>query len=92
MWTTTLNFAVAQSQPSAGPSAMTLVVVLAVAVVFLVRSMDRRLRRMPQSFQPDADSVVPAVDQLDDVPATSTGPSPAYGTTRPSGIGGPDIV
>lgn len=55
MWTSTIDLAAANSgQPSAGPSALVLVVLLGVAIALLVRNMDRRLRRMPRTFDPDA--------------------------------------
>jgi hypothetical protein len=43
----------------AGPIGLLLIVVLLVATVFLVKSMSRHLKRVPHSFEPEPQVVVP---------------------------------
>ncbi|MDP9239291.1 MAG: hypothetical protein M3O55_01425 [Actinomycetota bacterium] len=46
----------AKDQPAqAGPLGLFIIVLLGVALFFLIRSMNRHLRRVPQSFDPPAD-------------------------------------
>lgn len=38
----------------AGPAALLIVLVLLIATVFLIRNMDKRLKRLPREFPPPA--------------------------------------
>lgn len=40
----------------AGPMALLVILVLAVATVLLIRNMNKRIKRLPDSFPPDDDS------------------------------------
>ena len=42
----------------AGPAALVLVVLLLIATFLLVRNMDKRLKRLPRSFDPPAEPPV----------------------------------
>jgi hypothetical protein len=56
----------------AGPMGLLLIVVLFIAVVLLVRSMTRHLKRVPNSFDP-ADQVPDTPAELIDLPASDPG-------------------
>jgi hypothetical protein len=46
----------------ASPIGLVLILVLLVATVFLVRSMGKRLRRLPPTFEEPAEKAAPAAD------------------------------
>lgn len=62
----------AKDQPAqAGPLGLFVIVLLGVALFFLIRSMNRHLRRVPQSFDPPA----PADPAEGDKPADDRPPA-----------------
>lgn len=40
----------------AGPMALLVILLLAAATIFLIRNMNKRLKRLPESFPPDGDA------------------------------------
>ena len=54
------NFGDTRSGGLAGPLAGLIIVLMAIATVFLIRNMNARLRRLPDSFPTSADVDAPA--------------------------------
>lgn len=50
------NFGDTRSGGLAGPMGLFIIVVLSIATVLLIRNMNKRLRRLPDSFEPDSGS------------------------------------
>ncbi|BDB44606.1 MULTISPECIES: hypothetical protein [Mycobacterium] len=70
----------------ASPLGLLIVVLLVVATVFLVRSMNRQLRKVPPSFDPQHPEPDQAADEgTDAVDADGPGPPEGDGSARPSG-------
>jgi hypothetical protein len=73
----------------ASPIGLLVVVLLLIATLFLLRSMNRQLKKVPESFDP----IHPEPDQAADEGTDTVGPPPdeapgqANGSTRPSGPG-----
>jgi hypothetical protein len=73
----------------ASPIGLLVVVLLLIATLFLLRSMNRQLKKVPESF----DRTHPEPDQAADegtdivVPPDDEAPGPGSGSTRPSGPG-----
>jgi hypothetical protein len=70
------NFGDTRSGGLAGPMGLFIILLLAIGTVLLIRNMNSRLRRLPQSF-PSTDT-----DRPDQGPADST---PSTDDTRPTG-------
>ncbi len=56
---------------SAGPLGLLIVVLMAIATVLLIKNMNSRLKRLPQSFEP----VSPALNPEEEPDAPSSDPS-----------------
>ena len=71
----------------ASPIGLLVVVLLLIATLFLLRSMNRQLKKVPESFDP----IHPESDQAADEGTDAVGPPPdeapgqAKGSTRPAG-------
>lgn len=67
---------------SSGPVALILIICLFIAVAFLIRSMTKHLKRVPESFDPPADT--PAEETPGPAePATDVSESPEEPTAAP---------
>ena len=65
------NFGDTRSGGLAGPMGLFIIVLLAIATVFLIRNMSARIKRLPAEFpDPDAAAVKDAVTEKDDTPPT----------------------
>jgi hypothetical protein len=73
----------------ASPIGLLVVVLLLIATLFLLRSMNRQLKKVPESFDPTHPEPDQAADEGTDtvVPPDGQAPGPASGPTRPSGPG-----
>ncbi|OBA57477.1 hypothetical protein A5647_23530 [Mycobacterium sp. 1100029.7] len=73
----------------ASPIGLLVVVLLLIATLFLLRSMNRQLRKVPESFDPTHPEPDQAADEGTDTVAgpQDEGPAAANGETRPSGPG-----
>jgi len=60
------NFGDTRSQGLAGPTALVIIVLLAIATVFLIRSMNGHLRRLPERFVPPPAPGEPRSSDRDD--------------------------
>jgi hypothetical protein len=73
----------------ASPVGLLVVVLLVVATLFLLRSMNRQLKKVPKTFDPEHPEPDQAVDEgtdtIGEVP--DQGPGRANGSTRPPGPG-----
>jgi hypothetical protein len=73
----------------ASPVGLLVVVLLVIATLFLIRSMNRQLKKVPESFDPKH----PEPDQAADEGTDTVGenpeqpPGPVNGSTRPPGPG-----
>lgn len=70
------NFGDTRSGGLAGPMGLFIIVLMAIAVVLLIRNMNKRVRRLPDSFpDPEAEPKKAGVAKLDAAPGVpSTGP------------------
>jgi hypothetical protein len=53
----------------AGPTGLLIIVLMVIGTVLLIRNMNKRLRRLPESFdppKPDSPTSGPASDKIDD--------------------------
>jgi hypothetical protein len=71
------NFGDTRSGGLAGPMGLFIIVLMSIAVVLLIRNMNKRVRRLPDSF-PDPEATRRGADaaKLDADPAASGGESP----------------
>ena len=88
----TLAVVVTQTQPpapgsnrgdefgSSSPIALVVILLLGIATAFLIRSMNKRLRNMPRSFDPPEES--PSTDDAADEGSTAPGAPGEDGTRR----------
>jgi hypothetical protein len=67
----------------ASPLGLLVVVLLVIATLLLLRSMNRQLRKVPKSFDPQHPEPDQAADEGTDT--VGDGPEQASGPTRPSG-------
>ena len=85
------NFGDTRSGGLAGPMGLFIIVLMAIAVVLLIRNMNKRVRRLPDSFpDPEADRRTAEVAGLDAGPAASSaGPQrPHVDESRSRLVGG----
>lgn len=73
----------------ASPIGLLVVVLLLIATLFLLRSMNRQLKKVPESFDPTHPEPDQAADEGTDpvVPPPDETSGPANGSRRPSGSG-----
>jgi hypothetical protein len=73
----------------ASPIGLLVVVLLLIATLFLLRSMNRQLKKVPESFDPTHPEPDQAADEGTDVvdPPHDEAPGQANGSPRPSGPG-----
>lgn len=73
----------------ASPVGLLVVVLLLIATLFLLRSMNRQLKKVPESFDPKHPEPDQAADEGTDTlgPPHGEGPGAANGSARPSGPG-----
>ena len=73
----------------ASPIGLLVVVLLLIATLFLLRSMNRQLKKVPESFDPIHPEPDQAADEGTDTvgPPLDQAPGQANGSTRPSGPG-----
>jgi hypothetical protein len=73
----------------ASPIGLLVVVLLLIATLFLLRSMNRQLKKVPESFDPKHPEPDQAADEGTDTvqPPHDGAPGQANGPTRPSGPG-----
>jgi hypothetical protein len=85
------NFGDTMSDGMAGPLALLIIVLLAIATALLIRNMNARLRRLPERFPdqpgPARRSAAPSVPPAD--PAESGSAAPTAAAVDPSGHGAP---
>ena len=67
----------AEQTSQAGPIGLFLILGLLIATVFLIRSMNGRLRRLPPTFDPPAGAQEPATDAPPASPGPDAGGRPA---------------
>ncbi len=65
---------------NASPVGLVVVLLLLIATVVLIRSMSRRIRRLPASFDEPGTDAADRADGLDDGPAGESGDSSAAGS------------
>lgn len=85
------NFGDTMSNGIAGPLALLIIVLLALATVFLIRNMNSRLRRLPAQFPPPAGGPVARGAAIGDAGGAASGPAPTTdgsGATGGSGAAG----
>jgi hypothetical protein len=72
----------------ASPVGLLVIVLLLIATLFLVRSMNRQLKKVPKSFDPDHPEPDQAADEGDTVgEGPGQAPGQPNGSTRPPGPG-----
>ncbi|GBG39392.1 hypothetical protein [Mycobacterium montefiorense] len=73
----------------ASPIGLLVVVLLLIATLFLLRSMNRQLKKVPDSFDPTHPEPDQAADEGTDAVRSppDEAPGPTNGSTRPSGPG-----
>lgn len=73
----------------ASPLGLLVIVLLLIATLFLLRSMNRQLKKVPESFDPEHPAPDQAADEGTDTvdPAADEGGDGADGATRPPGSG-----
>lgn len=73
----------------ASPVGLLIVVLLVIATLFLIRSMNRQLKKVPESFDPKHPEPDQAADEGTDVvgPGAEQAPDQADGSPRPPGSG-----
>lgn len=69
----------------ASPIGLAVIVLLLIATLFLLRSMNRQLKKVPESFDPQHPEPDQAADEGTD--AAGEGPEQTGGPTRPPGPG-----
>lgn len=69
----------------ASPLGLVVVVLLVIATVFLVRSMNRQLKKVPESFDRQHPEPDQAADEGTDAVGTVEGPAPDTDNNRPPG-------
>jgi hypothetical protein len=69
------NFGDTMSDGLAGPMGLLIIVLLAIATVFLIRNMNSRLRRLPERFPNQPGSGPGPAGGAGGTPAGTTGPS-----------------
>jgi hypothetical protein len=69
------NFGDTMSDGLAGPMGLLIIVLLAIATVFLIRNMNSRLRRLPERFPNQPESGPGPAGGAGGTPAGTTGPS-----------------
>jgi hypothetical protein len=75
------NFGDTRSGGLAGPMGLFIIVLMAIATVLLIRNMNKRLRRLPDSF-PDVD----AARRNQDVAPAEAAPAAPPAAAKPGGI------
>ena len=73
----------------ASPVGLLVIVLLLIATLFLVRSMNRHLKKVPKSFDPEHPEPDQAADEGTDTVGEGPGQAPGQpnGSTRPPGPG-----
>jgi hypothetical protein len=61
------NFGDTRSGSLAGPTGLVIILLLAVATIFLIRSMNTHLRRVPARFEQTHDPIEHPVSDVEDV-------------------------
>jgi hypothetical protein len=69
------NFGDTRSGGLAGPMGLFVIVLMAIATVFLIRNMTARIKRLPAEFPDPSASNSPTADELEAAPTDGESPS-----------------